>query len=110
MFWIFITYVRENFYLCYDGDEMVGVYSLKFELTPYLLHYGGHVGYAVVPDKRCLGLATAILRQGLKGAKAMSFEKILAVCDEDNLASEKVILLTAAYWKTSCSTRRNRCM
>lgn len=71
MFWIFITYVCENFYLCYDGDEMVGVYSLKFELTPYLLHYGGHVGYAVVPDKRCRGLATAILRQGLKDAKAM---------------------------------------
>ena len=66
MFWIFITYMCENFYLCYDGDEMVGVYSLKFELTPYLLHYGGHVGYAVVPDKRCLG-RHRYLASGAKG-------------------------------------------
>ncbi len=36
-------YVRENFYLCYEGAQMVGVFSLKFELTDYLLHYGGHV-------------------------------------------------------------------
>lgn len=28
-------YVRENFYLVYGGDEMVGVFRLKFELTPY---------------------------------------------------------------------------
>lgn len=26
-------YVRENFYLCYDGDDMVDVFNLKFELT-----------------------------------------------------------------------------
>lgn len=25
--------VRENFYLCYEGSRLVGVFSLKFELT-----------------------------------------------------------------------------
>lgn len=34
-------YVRENFYLCYDGDDMVGVFNLKFELTEFLLNFGG---------------------------------------------------------------------
>lgn len=29
-------YVQENFYLCYSGEEMVGVCSLKPELTEYL--------------------------------------------------------------------------
>ena len=85
-------YVRENFYLCYDGGEMVGVFSLKFELTEFLLNFGGHVGYAVRPSRRCKGLATEILRVGLETAKNFGFNRVLAICDEDNYASEKVIL------------------
>lgn len=85
-------YVRENFYLCCAPDGVAGVFSLKFELTPYLLHFGGHVGYAVAPSRRGRGIATEILRQGLQIAKGFGFERILAVCDEDNTASEKVIL------------------
>lgn len=48
-------YVRENFYLCYDGDDMVGVFNLKFELTEFLLNFGGHIGYAVKPSRRNRG-------------------------------------------------------
>ena len=33
-------YVRENFYLCYEGKRLIGVFSLKFELTEFLLNYG----------------------------------------------------------------------
>ena len=41
-------YVRENFYLCYDGDDMVGVFNLKFELTEFLLNFGGHIDGSLV--------------------------------------------------------------
>lgn len=85
-------YVRENFYLAYENGEMVGVFSLKFELTDYLLHFGGHVGYAVRPDKRERGIATRMLAQGMKVAADAGFDRLLCVCDEDNVASEKVIL------------------
>ncbi len=85
-------YVRENFYLCYLGDTLAGVFSLKFDLTPYLFSYGGHVGYAVAPAFRNRGCATEILKQGTVLAKELGFEKLLLVCDEDNVASEKVIL------------------
>lgn len=85
-------YVRENFYLCYDGDEMVGVFSLKFELTEFLFNYGGHIGYAVRPSKRNKGFATKILKQGIEWSKRFGFDRVLCVCDEDNYASEKVIL------------------
>ena len=85
-------YVRENFYLCYNGDKMIGVFSLKFELTPYLYNYGGHIGYAVIPSMRNNGLATQILKQGLDIADKFGFDKILAVCNEDSIASEKVII------------------
>lgn len=85
-------YVRENFYLCYDGNEMVGVFSLKFELTEFLLNYGGHIGYAVRPSKRNRGLATQILKQGLEISKQFGFRRILCICDDGNHASERVIL------------------
>ena len=85
-------YVRENFYLCYEGKRLIGVFSLKFELTEFLLHYGGHIGYATRPSDRCRGLATQMLKQGLELAKNFGFDRILCICDNDNFASEKVIL------------------
>lgn len=85
-------YVRENFYLCYDKMRLVGVFSLKFELTEFLLNYGGHVGYAVRPSERNRGLATQMLRQGLVLAKEFGLKCVLCVCDNDNYASERVIL------------------
>ena len=42
-------YVRENSYLCCEGECLVGVFSLKFTLIDYLLNYGGNIGYAVRP-------------------------------------------------------------
>lgn len=84
-------YVKEVFFLCYEGDRLVGVFSIKYKLTEYLLNYGGHICYAVRPSDRNRGLATQMLRQGLCFARVDGFEKVLLVCDEDNLASEKVI-------------------
>lgn len=85
-------FVWEDFCLCYEGGRLIGVFSLKFELTDYLLSFGGHIGYAVRPSERNRGLATQILRQGLEMATKAGFSKVLCVCDEDNIASEKVIL------------------
>lgn len=85
-------YVRENFYLCYDGDDMVGVFNLKFELTEFLQNFGGHIGYAVKPSRRNRGCASQMLKQGLDIARELGFVRVLCVCDEDNLASERVII------------------
>ncbi len=85
-------YVRENFYLCYDGKTLVGVFSLKFELTEFLRNFGGHIGYAVRPSLRRRGYATAMLAQGLALAREFGFPRVLCVCNEDNVASERVIV------------------
>lgn len=90
-------YVRENFYLCYDGDTLVGVFSLKFELTEFLRSFGGHIGYAVRPSRRRQGLATQMLRQGLALAQQFGFARVLCVCDEDNYASEEDVVVKR-YW------------
>lgn len=85
-------YVREDFNLCWEDGALVGVFSLKFELTDYLLAFGGHVGHAVRPSRRQEGIAARMLAQGKEIARDLGFSRLLCVCDEDNTASEKVIL------------------
>ena len=51
-------YVKENFYLCYNDNLLIGVFSLKFELTEFLLNFSGHIGYAMRPLKRNRGFVT----------------------------------------------------
>lgn len=94
-------YVRENFYLCYDKKELVGVFSLKFTLTDYLFDYGGHIGYAVAPSKRKKEYGTEILKEGLLLAKNLGFHKVLSVVDDDNIGSIKIIERNGGVYENS---------
>lgn len=85
-------FVRENFYLCYENNVLIGVFSLKFELTDYLFKFGGHIGYAVRPSCRNKGYGNTILNEGLTIAKSYGFKEVLLVVDDDNIASEKIII------------------
>lgn len=73
-----------------DGD-IVGRTSIRFELNEFLSTLGGHIGYAVRPPFRRQGYATEILRQSLDLARARDIDPVLVTCDDDNLASAKVI-------------------
>lgn len=55
------------------------------------LHLPGHVGYSVVPWKQGRGYATQALRLLLPIAAQAGFERISIICNEDNLASRRVI-------------------
>ncbi|WP_210493683.1 GNAT family N-acetyltransferase [Microvirga antarctica] len=52
----------------------------------------GHVGYTIVPWKQRRGYATQALRLILPVARAEGFRRVLLTCDDDNEASQKVIL------------------
>ena len=69
-----------------------GVFRLQFELTEFLLNYGGHIGYATRPSDRNRGFATQMLKRGLELAREFGMDRILCVCDSDNAALEKGIL------------------
>lgn len=84
-------YVRENFYLCYQHEELVGVFSFKFELTDYLYNYGGNIGYATKPSLWHRGIGNEILKEGLNVIKELGYTKVLLVVDDDNIASIKII-------------------
>jgi predicted acetyltransferase len=73
------------------GGRLVGRSSIRHELNDFLAREGGHIGYGVLPGHRRRGYATAILRQSLVVARSVGVERVLLICDDDNVGSIKVI-------------------
>ena len=74
-----------------DGDDYIGRLILRSELNEHLLQIGGHMGYDIRPSRRRQGYGKLILKYGLERAKAFGLERVLLTCDEDNLASRRII-------------------
>ena len=83
--------VPASFLVAEVEGELVGRSSIRHALNDGLAAAGGHIGYAVRPAHRRRGFATEILRQSLIIARAEGVERVLVVCDEDNLGSAAVI-------------------
>ncbi len=79
-------------YFAVDGDKLVGVIHIRTELTPSLLLYGGHIGYGINPKYWRQGYGTRLLKLGLEKAPGLiKEERVLITCDDDNVASSRVI-------------------
>ncbi|MGW7360077.1 GNAT family N-acetyltransferase [Streptomyces sp. NPDC054802] len=74
-----------------DGDTFLGRLSIRHRLSPFLLEFGGHIGYAVRPGARRQGHATAMLRDALPHARRLGLGAVLLTCDHDNIGSRRVI-------------------
>ncbi len=74
-----------------DGQEYLGRLSIRHSLTPWLLEFGGHIGYSVRPSARRRGHATAMLAAALPVANRLGIDPVLVTCDDTNVASRRVI-------------------
>ena len=83
---------RSLLHLCFDGERLVGLLSVRYELTPELSGVIGDIGYGVRPSERRKGYATAMLRHGLSVCKEKGLEKVILGCFKDNLASAATIM------------------
>lgn len=84
-------HVASTFLLGWVNGKIIGRVSIRHSLNEFLLNYGGHIGYVVVPDERRKGFATEMLRQSLKISKDMGINRALLTCDEGNTGSQKTI-------------------
>jgi predicted acetyltransferase len=74
-----------------SGDEYLGQISIRHRLTVRLREIGGHIGHDIRPSARRRGHATAMLAAALPVARSLGINPALLTCDENNIASRKVI-------------------
>lgn len=74
-----------------EGEQYLGRLTIRHRLTPRLLEIGGHIGYDIRRSARWRGHATSMLAAALPVARGLGIDPALITCDEDNLASRKVI-------------------
>lgn len=94
--------VPSNIYIAVRkcDDRLVGVIDLRYHInTPVLSTWGGHMGYTVRPGERGKGYAREMVRQNLQNFKRRDIRKVMVTCDEDNLASERVILASGGVFE-----------
>lgn len=84
-------YVPCTMFWLMDGNRMIGTLSLCHRLNEHLLNEGGHIGYCVRPSERRKGYMTRFLGLGLREALKIGIDRVLITCDDDNIASARVI-------------------
>ena len=80
-------------------NYIVGMIDIRHYLNKYLTQVGGNIGYSVRKTERNKGYAKQMLKLALEKCKELKMKKILITCDEDNIASEKVILSANAKFE-----------
>jgi predicted acetyltransferase len=73
-----------------EGDRVLGGIVLRHELDDFVLKVG-HIGYGIRPSARRRGLATGALGRMLAEAREFGLDRVLIVCEDDNLGSANTI-------------------
>lgn len=81
-----------HYFLVNDLNKIVGMIDIRHELNEFLRTIGGHIGYGIRPSERNKGYASYLLKQALTKCKELNINHVLITCNEDNIASAKVIL------------------
>lgn len=79
------------FLLDEDRDRLLGAVNIRHYLNDFLLREGGHVGDGIRPSERRKGYGTEILRLALTECKKLGIERVLVVCDKNNVGSARAI-------------------
>ena len=86
--------VPDSTFFCLDEerDIMVGAVNIRHYLNEALLLNGGHIGDGVRPSERRKGIATKMIALALEECKKLGINRVLMVCDKDNIGSAKSII------------------
>lgn len=76
-----------------EDERVVGIMDYRrTPLSPFLLQYGGNIGYSVRPAERRKGYAGEMLKQLLSICRDYGEQRVLLTCDKTNDASRKTIV------------------
>ena len=80
------------FCLDVDRDILVGAVNIRHYLNEALLLNGGHIGDGIRPSERRKGYATEMIGLALEECRRLGINKVLMVCDKNNIGSAKSIM------------------
>ena len=80
-----------HYWLVGAHQRYLGDVNIRHHLNDALRRFGGHIGYRIRPSERGNGYGTLICRLGIAKARALHIGDILITCDDDNIASCKII-------------------
>lgn len=85
--------VPDSTFFCLDEERniFVGAVNIRHDLNEYLLRSGGHIGDGVRPSERRKGVATAMIALALEECRRLGMNRVLMVCDKDNVGSARSI-------------------
>ena len=112
-------YVRSDYYWLVEDEkrQFIGQIALRPELNEKLKLIGGNIGYGIRYSQWNKGYGTLMLKLVLEKAKERGLKKVLCTCNDDNLASARVMehngftmddkvevdgVLIRRYWKSLC--------
>ena len=78
-------------YLCFDGEKLVGLLSIRYDLSKEMSEKYGDIGYGVRPSERKKGYAMAMLGYALSVCKEKGMRQVVLGCYKDNVASAATI-------------------
>ena len=86
--------VPDSTFFCLDEERniFVGAVNIRHYLNENLLRDGGHIGDGVRPSERRKGIATQMIGLALLECRKLGIEKVLMVCDKENIGSAKSIM------------------
>ncbi len=87
-------YVPATTLFCLDADRdiFVGAVNIRHYLNEALLLNGGHIGDGIRPSERRKGYATEMIGLALEECRRLGINKVLMVCDKNNIGSAKSIM------------------
>ena len=80
------------FLLDTEQNRLLGAVNIRHYLNESLLKDGGHIGDGIRPSERRKGYGAKIIELALLECKKLGINKVLIVCDKDNIASAKSII------------------
>lgn len=86
-----------------DGATFIGAVNIRARIdTPSLVHFGGHVGYAVRPSLQGRGYGRRQLALALALCRGMGIGVARLSCAQDNDASRRVIEANGGVLLRAC--------
>jgi len=82
---------QTTYWFLRDGRTIVATSSIRHRLTRDLEREGGHIGYNTRPSERRKGYGRLVCALTIEKAREMDIHRVLITCDDDNVASRKII-------------------